>query len=412
MPWKLVSGEAAGTRRRKPSGHFSLVCGKSVLTSRPFRPILSRMATNSAKPARPPDRQRVLAHPHDLLVRHFLADTELAADLLRNHLDRNVADLLDLEHLQCESPGAVDRDLAESLGDLRFSTRFLDGGKRAEVLIFVEHQSTPDRFIRIRVVEYIAKAYRIRLLEGKKGKGVPKTLPGVVAVVLYNGKKPWRKIPKIRDLVDGFPREWDMSHYLEYPLFLIDLAAMPEREAAEKGKPAVRALLSALQAAPRGRLASRFGQIAGMLAKAKGDPRVRDWLIAISRYASFHCRPERGREAILNAWRSVMGKKEGEKMAATLAEELIKEGMVRGKAEGKAEGRAEGKAEGRAEGKAEGRAEGKAEAVAGILKVRFGSVPTDIRKSVLSRTDPSALESLTVQAVTCKTLADFRRTLR
>ncbi len=38
-----------------------------------------------------------VAHPHDLLVRNVLADTELVADLLRNYLDPELVTALELD---------------------------------------------------------------------------------------------------------------------------------------------------------------------------------------------------------------------------------------------------------------------------------------------------------------------------
>ena len=65
-----------------------------------------------------------IAHPHDLLVRFMLADPELAGSLLTNYVESRTVQLLDLAQLRCESPVDVDKNLAEIIGDLRFSTVF------------------------------------------------------------------------------------------------------------------------------------------------------------------------------------------------------------------------------------------------------------------------------------------------
>jgi hypothetical protein len=59
-----------------------------------------------------------LAHPHDLLARNFLADADLAADLLRNYVDPGLVNLIDLDRLVCESPVGVDSDLVEALSEI------------------------------------------------------------------------------------------------------------------------------------------------------------------------------------------------------------------------------------------------------------------------------------------------------
>ncbi|MDL2321436.1 Rpn family recombination-promoting nuclease/putative transposase [Desulfosarcina sp. OttesenSCG-928-B08] len=47
---------------------------------------------------------RELVHPHDLLVRYFLVEPDLMADLLVNYVDSGIVSLLDLSALRCESP--------------------------------------------------------------------------------------------------------------------------------------------------------------------------------------------------------------------------------------------------------------------------------------------------------------------
>jgi hypothetical protein len=310
-------------------------------------------------PAPGAEPQLIVAHPHDLLVRHFLSSPDLAADLLRNYVDSPIIDLLDIEHLACEPSNAVDRELREVEGDLRFSTRFRDRGLRAEVLVFLEHQSTVDRFIRFRVLEYIIKAYGARLGEGSEGKDGPKKLPYVMAVVLYHGESPWRKIPSMLDLLADVPPELEGEPYLEYPLYLIDLAAIPERETESRGLPAVRALLSALRAASTRRLPERFDSIVAMLSEAGDDSRFLDWLVSIFRYAASRSRLEGGLETVKEAVRRVRGEKEAEAMTTTLANELALKGF--------------------AKGKEEGLAKGERESIVRVLSARFGIVPGDIR---------------------------------
>jgi hypothetical protein len=70
------------------------------------------------------------SHPHDLLVRSMLTDVDLAADLLRNYLDPKLTALLDLDRIVLELSVAVDKGLAETLSDLRYSLPFKGSGGR------------------------------------------------------------------------------------------------------------------------------------------------------------------------------------------------------------------------------------------------------------------------------------------
>ncbi len=172
-----------------------------------------------------------LAHPHDLLVRHFLVEPDLTADLLTHYVDPKIVDLLDLDGLRCESPVNIDKNLDELIGDLRFSTTFKQSDKPTDVFVFFEHQSKQDRMIPFRLLEYIVKSYRKHL---NAGDGV-KSFPYPIAVVLYHGTRPWSTLPSMADLIDSVPGV--DTNILNIPIHLIDLATIPLDKL--KGHPAV-----------------------------------------------------------------------------------------------------------------------------------------------------------------------------
>ncbi|MDR2643219.1 MAG: Rpn family recombination-promoting nuclease/putative transposase, partial [Planctomycetaceae bacterium] len=102
-----------------------------------------------------------IKHPHDLLSRRILFDVELFASLLENYEcggDTSIIKLLDLSSLQCESPVTVDSKLREVRGDLRFSTKFKDGGY-SNVFLFFEHQSTCIRLFSLSSLRKILEFY-------------------------------------------------------------------------------------------------------------------------------------------------------------------------------------------------------------------------------------------------------------
>jgi len=113
-----------------------------------------------------------LAHPHDSLVRRFLIDPELMADLLlfytQKLADQQAVSLLDLKKLECKSPVTIDEQLVEGIGDLRFSTSFKGSKRQSDVYLLVEHQSKIDRRIRVRGLKYIVQTYDL-FEETRKG---------------------------------------------------------------------------------------------------------------------------------------------------------------------------------------------------------------------------------------------------
>lgn len=323
-----------------------------------------------------------IAHPHDLLVRNILFEEDLAADFLRNYLNPDWVALLDLEQIKCEPPSAVDKNLVETLADLRYSTFFKGSRRQLRVFVFLEHQSTPDRFISLRLLEYVCRAYRQHLSSTDTKKGMKTTLPYPLAVVLHHGKKAWGNVVPMRELIDTVPEaELDI---LKMPICLVDLPGIPEGQL--RGHPTVQALLNCLQSASMGTLATRFEDIAAGLAEIKNDSRSRAWLTAFVKYTMSQCHLKNGMETISRVLGKIYRKKEADEMALTLADEL------------------------KLEGKKEGKAEGKADGVMTVLKARFGEIPAALGKKLRSLRDPERLDKALELAATCETLAEFKKT--
>lgn len=326
-----------------------------------------------------------LKHSHDLVFRSVLVAPDVLADLLRNYLPREQVARLDLNYIICESPVSVDEDLDERRGDLFFVTRFRDTGELLRVFLFVEHQSTPERFFVVRAIEYICKAYRQYLssneANGKDGK--PKLLPYPIVMVVYNGKKPWGEVRPIRDLITSVPGV-DVD-ILQLPICLIDLPRIPPEQL--KGNGIVRALLDSMKSASSGTLDERYEEIISHLKDVKKDPRVGAWAKTLTLYALEQTGLKGGMETIRRAYRNIFTKKEADKMAMTTAEEL------------------------RLQGKAEGKTEGKAEMIMVILSDRFGQIPTSLEKKITAVRDSARLSDLGKLAASCKALSEFKKAL-
>ncbi len=330
-----------------------------------------------------------LRHPHDLVVRSILADADVVADFLRNYLDPDLASLLDLQHIACESPVSVDEDLVETLGDLRYMTRFKGSGRLSRVFVLVEHQSRSERFFSLRAIEYICKAYWQYLSSPVAAAGgKPKRLPYPVVVVLHHGKKPWGKLYPMRDLIDSVPGV-DLD-ILRLPICLVDLASIPAGQL--KGNPVVCALLDSLQSASANTLGERYEEIASGLKGMRGDPRAGSWARVLTLYAASQSRIKGGMDAVRRVYRRVCAEKEAEKMIMTTADVI---GL-----------------EARKKGRAEGKAEGKAEIIIEILTARFGAIPASLEKKIKAVQDSSRLNELGKSVATCATLHEFKKMLR
>jgi len=322
-----------------------------------------------------------LAHPHDLLVRRFLTDPELMADLLlhypQNPADQQAVKLLDLKSLVCKSPVTIDKQLVEGIGDLRFSTSFKGSKRKSSVFLLFEHQSSVDPDFRLRGLGYIVRSYE-EFREITKGK---EKLPYPVVCVLYHGKIPWKHMPKMDEMIDTAPGA--QVGLLDYPLILIDVSELKPEQF--QGHPVLQAVLESLQLASKGRLVAEFDRIIDRLAAVKKDRRMKGWLRSFARYAMSVAKI--GSEQIVKAFSKILNKREASDMAKTTAEELL------------------------IQGRAEGETKAKREMILEFLRGRFGKVPKDIERAINQMNDPIALKSLAARTANCKTLDEFAEEL-
>ena len=162
--------------------------------------------------------------------------------------DQQAIQLLDLKHLECRSPVAIDKNLIEGRGDLRFATKFKGTDRQSNVFLLLEHQSKIDHRMRLRGLEYIVMEYS--QFDGK-GK-----LPFPLVVVLYHGTVPWERIPTMDEMIDIVPGA--KTGLLDYHLILIDISIIPPGKFA--GHPALRAMLETIQRGSEGILTEEFGE--------------------------------------------------------------------------------------------------------------------------------------------------------
>jgi len=299
--------------------------------------------------------------------------TDLLVHYPQKAVDQDAVGLLDLKHLECKSPVAIDKNLVEGRGNLRFATTFKGSKRQSNVFLLLEHQSAIEHDFRFRGLKYIVQEYD-DFRSQTKGK---KKFPYPVVVVLYHGKTSWRHMPTMDEMIDIV--QGAKTGLLDYQLILIDLSVIPKEEFV--GHPALQALLETLQRTSEGKLIKEFDRITDYFKPIKGDPRAKDWIHSLVRYMMSVTKvgTKVGTEQIVKAFSKVFNEQEANKMAMTMAQKLLLEGEVRGEAK----------------------------MVVNALRTRFGKVPKDIETAILSMSDSIALESLLVQAIQSDSLEEF-----
>ena len=327
----------------------------------------------------------------DPIYKRLYAFPEMVADLLRSLFPGNRlgADYGSLRKLPAEYVGD---DFHQRRGDTvwRLRTATAPDGW-LHVLVMLEFQSRDDAGMALRVLEYTAMLYRELLREGWGGAPLPPVLP----VVLYNGDRPWRSAPQVRDLVA--PTGPALAPFQPRQRHLV----LDERHAAADD-PGLRDLTRAVMLLEQSRSAEDLANVAGLLSRrldAKGHDELRwafaDWLGILLRRLEGGAGVERPHVGMSL-----------EEVTMTLEERVaewpkpyIRQGREEGREEGISLGREEGISLGREEGIAHERRLLRRQAAA-----RFGAATADrLARALAAETDPERLAVVGEAIVRCAT---------
>jgi putative YhgA-like transposase/uncharacterized protein DUF4351 len=157
------------------------------------------------------------AQPHDSLFRFVFGKPVHAASELRAVLPAQLADRLDLAGLRAVNGSFVDEELTNRHCDVLMRTR-LDG-REAFVYVLIEHQSSPDRMMPLRMLRYVMRIWDRYLEEHPKSK----RLPMIVPLVVYQGSRRWTYPVELSELLDVDPETARLAgSFLPRFRFLLD----------------------------------------------------------------------------------------------------------------------------------------------------------------------------------------------
>ena len=131
-----------------------------------------------------------VSKPHDHLFRTvFGEEGELeAVGLLQAYLPESISRELRWSSLKWQSVSFIDDRLRESESDLLYAIQREADGAPAWLYVLLEHQSSPDPWLRLRLLKY-----SIRIWErDRRQHPNDKHLRPIVPLVWYQGKRGWR----------------------------------------------------------------------------------------------------------------------------------------------------------------------------------------------------------------------------
>ena len=312
------------------------------------------------------------SNPHDRLVKKALSNPADAAGELRSVMPAELAARIDWSALTLEPGSLVDDEGREWQTDLLFRAP-LQGqpARSAFVYLLIEHQSTVDRWMPLRMLVYLGRIWtRIR------ERGEPR-LPLVVPVVLHNGTTAWtspRRLSELLDL-DEETRALSRDFIPDLELLIDDLARISEPELlARPMSPLAKLVLWVLRAVRLGYDPRSLPRWAEQLRHAKGAAGLEALLLLFG----YLTRVEGGQPLLEALLEKDVGD-DAREIAMTLKDQW------------------------EAEGRAKGRAEERANVLLKLLQLKFGPLDGDTQNRV-REASPEELDKWIERVLTAETL--------
>jgi len=280
--------------------------------------------------------QNILPHPHDRYIRRMMTHPEVARAFLTHYLPVDIRDRMDMQSISLQKETFVDKKLRQQIVDLLFRVDIENDP--GYVYVLMEHQSTPDRLLPMRM-----KQYKMNILDHHI-RTFPdmKTLPFIYPLILYTGESPYRYSTCFFNLF-GSEKE-NARTYWSQPFQLVDLNTLDDEELRHVRCFGQMALIAKYARRPEALdiLRITLQDLNHLEIKDK-----KDYLTVMIEYAfqviNFP------HEELANVILRTCEEKEGEdimhalgSLASSYIEEGIKKGMQEGREEGVKEGREEG----------------------------------------------------------------------
>jgi predicted transposase/invertase (TIGR01784 family) len=332
---------------------------------------------------------------HDRFVRYTFSQPERAAAELRAALPSHVVSEVDWSSLQRESGSVVDPELKQTETDLLFTAR-LRSGHPLLLYVLLEHQSTVDRWMALRMLRYVVRLVEHWRQEHPAGEQLPVILP----LVMYHGEDgAWTAARRVEDLFElpGEAQEERERWRALVPRFeyLLDDLTAERAEAllARPGPPLVRLAWLLLRYGRSEELARKLREWVALFVQVLEEQEGNEHLKTILHYLLW-IGDEAVHEATGRVLDSVVDAQRAEELMRSYGEELMERG------------RQQGFTRGRETGREEGLLRGRAEAVLRLLTGRGFHVDEASRQLILSCSDVATLDRWIDRAIHATSLSE------
>ncbi len=268
---------------------------------------------------------------HDKLFKSVFSDPKEAVSFFKAYLPEKIMQHIDWSGIQLLNRSYVSEEFREIESDLLYRVGMKNINRSVYLYLLFEHQSSPDKWIRFRLLKYLIGIWDNLFQE----KTNPEKLPPILPIVFYQGTHQWNYSTEFKDLVEEI--DIDDKYNVNFSHFLIDHSGIENNQIKGDTKGRVAQLL--MKAAFHGQLESILKLLAELLLELEnhgGIDYIRFFVIYLLK-TNENITIKKINEAIQ---KEVKNKTIGEHIM-TIAEQLRQEGMLEGKLEGILEGKLE-----------------------------------------------------------------------
>ncbi len=263
----------------------------------------------------------LINRPHDRFFKETMGDTETAQDFLLNYLPDDILQIIDLDNLTIEKDSFIDHDLQESFSDLLYKTSIK--GKEAYLYFLFDHKSYRYKNTALQLLKYMVNIWE------QKVKEKAASLPVIIPLVVYHGKKEWNIDRTLSGIIDTEDLPESIQRYIpDFAYILYDFSPLSDTKI--KGDIVLAVFLEILKAtfnknpaACLNALKKAFRILDELSDKTKGIEYLKTIIVYI-----MNARKDLKHKDVYNAAKETST--EGSKIVMTIAEKLIKKGVIRG----------------------------------------------------------------------------------
>ncbi len=303
--------------------------------------------------------------PHDHLFKRVFGAPAEAASFLQARLPAPLRRSLHWPTLKRHPASFVTPDLRGAASDLLFEIRYSEPGAALWLYLLFEHQSTPDFWLRLRLLGYCCRIWE-RDRQHHKDAGY---LRPILPLVFYQGPTGWRPSPQFVDLFPAATRDWPWLPRFEHLLFDQTQVSPAQAAGSVRARLLQLTMMHAFSRAVR-EARQRMGPLLDDLER-EGSVGQDDMKMFV-RYIL-----ETGPEDTPEEMGEILSRTAAGGELMTSGERLRQEGRDQMRAIAEQRHR-EGRSEGRLEGQREGQREGRLETIDGLLR-------TGVEWSVIER---------------------------